>query len=124
MMGHSISVALCGLVLALSTGPTLAADAAHGKSLFEACVACHTERPDALGPSLKGVVGRKSAALEDFRYSNAMKRADLTWDEATLREYLRDPQAKVKGTRMPFSGFSKPTDVDDVVAYLVTLKIS
>jgi cytochrome c len=99
-----------------------AADAGHGKELFTACAACHTERSDALGPSLKGVVGRKSAALEDFRYSNAMKRADLTWDEATLREYLRDPQAKVKGTRMPFSGFPKPTDVDDVVASLVTLK--
>ena len=99
-----------------------AADPGHGKELFTACAACHTEQPDASGPSLKGVVGRKSAALEDFRYSNAMKRADLTWDEATLREYLRDPQAKVKGTRMPFSGFPNPSDVDDVVAYLVTLK--
>lgn len=106
---------------AVST-PAFAADAGHGKELFTACAACHTERPDASGPSLKGVVGRKSAALEDFHYSNAMKRADLTWDEATLREYLRDPQAKVKGTRMPFSGFPNPTDVDDVVAYLVTLK--
>ena len=99
-----------------------AADTGHGKELFTACLACHTERPDATGPSLKGVVGRKSAALEDFRYSNAMKRADLTWDEATLREYLRDPQAKVKGSRMPFSGFPNPSDLDDVVAYLVTLK--
>ena len=59
----------------------LAADAEHGKQLFQACAACHTERPDALGPSLRGVVGRKSAALEDFRYSNPMKRANLVWDE-------------------------------------------
>jgi cytochrome c len=109
---------LCG---AVSTS-TFAADAEHGKELFTACAACHSEKPDASGPSLKGVVGRKSAALEDFRYSNAMKRANLTWDEATLREYLRDPQAKVKGTRMPFSGFANPADVDDLVAYLVTLK--
>lgn len=107
--------------VALSTF-ALAADASHGKELFTACAACHTERPDALGPSLKGVVGRKSAALEDFRYSNAMKRADLTWDEATLREYLRDPQAKVKGTRMPFSGLPNLSDLDDVLAYLATLK--
>jgi cytochrome c len=99
-----------------------AADVDHGKELFSACAACHTEKPDASGPSLKGVVGRKSAALEDFPYSNAMKRANLTWDEANLREYLRDPQAKVKGTRMPFSGFTNPSDVDDVVAYLATLK--
>jgi len=108
----------CGVVLAFA----FTADVEHGKKLFSACEACHSEKPDASGPSLKGVVGRKSAALEDFRYSNAMKRADLTWDEATLKEYLRDPQAKVKGTRMPFSGFENPNDVDDIVAYLVTLK--
>jgi cytochrome c len=122
MMGHSISVALCGLVLALSTGPTLAADAAHGKSLFEACVACHSERPDALGPSLKGVVGRKSAALEDFRYSNAMKRANLVWDEGNLRAYIEDPQSKVKGNRMPYGGLANAADIDDVIAYLKTLR--
>jgi cytochrome c len=102
--------------------PAFAADANHGKELFTACAACHTERPDALGPSLKGIVGRKSASLEDFRYSNAMKRASLVWNEANLREYLTDPQAKVKGNRMPFSGFSNPNDVNDVIAYLQTLK--
>jgi cytochrome c len=102
--------------------PAFAADANHGKDLFTACLACHTERPDALGPSLKGVVGRKSASLEDFRYSNPMKRANLTWDEANLREYLRDPQAKVKGNRMPFSGYPNASDADDVVAYLATYK--
>ena len=111
-------VLYCGTVITFA----FASDAEHGKELFNACAACHTEKPDASGPSLRGVVGRKSAALEDFRYSNAMKRADLTWDEATLKEYLRDPQAKVKGTRMPFSGFAKPEDVDDIVAYLATLK--
>ena len=106
----------------MCNAPAIAADANHGKTLFTACAACHTEKPDALGPSLKGVVGRKSASLEDFRYSPAMKRANLTWDEATLRDYLRDPQAKVKGNRMPFSGFANAGDADDVVAYLVTLK--
>jgi cytochrome c len=102
--------------------PAFAADANHGKQLFTACAACHTERPDSLGPSLKGIVGRKSASLEDFRYSNAMKRANLEWTEANLREYLTDPQAKVKGNRMPFSGFSNANDVNDVIAYLETLK--
>ena len=114
-LGAIAGVLVCG-------APAFAADANHGKSLFTACAACHTEKPDALGPSLKGVVGRKSAALEDFRYSAAMKRANLTWDEATLRDYLKDPQGKVKGNRMPFSGFATASDADDVVAYLVTLK--
>jgi cytochrome c len=116
-----LSGAFLGGIL-LASAPALAADANHGKTLYTACAACHTEKPDALGPSLKGVVGRKSASLEDFRYSPAMKRANLTWDEATLRDYLRDPQAKVKGNRMPFSGFANAADADDVVAYLVTLK--
>jgi cytochrome c len=105
-----------------SAGRAWSADAAHGKELYLACAACHSERPDALGPSLKGVVGRRSAALEDFRYSNAMKRANLTWDESTLASYLADPQAKIPGNRMPYGGLSSPRDVDDVVAYLKTLK--
>src|SRR5438045_472310 len=120
-MRLSTSGAIIGALI-LAGAPASAADADHGKTLYTACAACHTEKPDALGPSLKGVVGRKSAALEDFRYSAAMKRANVTWDEATLREYLRDPQAKVKGNRMPFSGFANAADADDVVAYLVTLK--
>jgi len=109
------------LLLALAASPSLAADAEHGKELYQACAACHTERPDALGPSLKGVVGRKSAALEDFRYSSPMKRANLTWDEDNLRAYILDPQAKVKGNRMPFGGVSEPKDADDIIAYLKIL---
>ena len=94
----------------------------HGKVLFQPCAACHSERPEALGPSLKGVFGRKSAALDEFRYSNPMKRANLVWDEDNLRAYIHDPQGKVKGNRMPFGGMNDLKDVDDVVAYLKTLK--
>jgi cytochrome c len=121
-MNHPLRAATAAVLAALAAGPALAADAEHGKALYAACLACHTEKPDALGPSLKGVVGRKSAALEDYRYSNPMKRANLTWDEANLREYIADPQAKVKGNRMPFGGLSDAKDLDDVVAYLKTLK--
>jgi cytochrome c len=99
-----------------------AADASHGKALFIACAACHTEKPDAIGPNLKGVFGRKSATLDDFRYSNPMKRAGLVWDAANLRAYLLDPQAKVKGNRMPFGGVASPAEVDDLVAFLETYK--
>jgi cytochrome c len=110
------------LLLALSAGTAAGADAEHGKALFQSCAACHSDRPDALGPSLKGVVGRKSAALEDFRYSNPMKRANLVWDDANLHAYISDPQAKVKGNRMPFGGLTDPKDVDDIIAYLKILK--
>ena len=121
-MMHRWIVGAAALLLAPSVSPVAAADVEHGKALYQTCAACHTERPDALGPSLKGVVGRKSAALEDFRYSNPMMRANLVWDEANLKAYIADPQAKVKGNRMPFSGLSDPKDIDDVVAYLTTLK--
>ena len=113
---------IAALAALFFAAPALAADAGHGRALFAACLACHTEQSDAQGPSLKGVVGRKAASLEDFRYSAAMKRANLTWDEKTLSDYLKDPQGKVKGNRMPFSGFANPNDVNDVIAYLVTLK--
>ena len=103
------------------TTPALSADANHGKELFQACIACHSEKPDAIGPSLKGVAGRKAAALEDFRYSAPMKRANLTWDDANLKAYIADPQATVKGNRMPFGGVREAKDVDDIVAYLKTL---
>jgi cytochrome c len=123
MMIGRLSACAAGIVLlALTNGAASAADAEHGKTLFAPCAACHADRTDSLGPSLKGVFGRKSAALDDFRYSNAMKRANLVWDEDNLRAYIRDPQGKVKGNRMPFGGMSDAKDVDDVVAYLKTLK--
>jgi cytochrome c len=125
MPDRGLSGGLCifwGVALgaALLASPARAADAAHGKQLFAACIACHSEMPDAQGPSLKGVVGRKAGSLEDFRYSAAMKRADFVWDATNLRDYLHDPQTKVKGNHMPFSGYSNVADADDVVAYLQT----
>ena len=122
-MQQSVVAAAGALVLlALFTAAVAAADVEHGKALYLTCAACHTERPDALGPSLKGVVGRKSAALDDFRYSNPMRRANLVWDEDNLRAYIQDPQTKVKGNRMPYGGLSDPKDVDDIIAYLKVLK--
>ena len=109
-------------LLVLAGNPAAAADVGHGKVLYQTCVACHSEKPDAIGPSLKGVFGRKSAALEDYRYSGAMKRANLTWDETSLREYIIDPQARVKGNRMPFAGVRSPNDADDLVAFLKDYK--
>jgi cytochrome c len=122
MIGRTAACAVSITLLAFASGAASAADADHGKALFAPCMACHAERADSLGPSLKGVYGRKSADLDDFRYSNAMKRANLVWDEDNLRAYIRDPQGKVKGNRMPFGGMSDAKDVDDVVAYLKTLR--
>jgi cytochrome c len=110
------------LAMTVVTNTAIAADAAHGKIVFQTCAACHSDKPDAIGPSLRGVYGRKAGSLEDFRYSNAMTRANIVWNEANLREYIRDPQAKVPGNRMPFGGLDNPADIDDVIAYLKDYK--
>jgi len=115
----SAPIAAC---LAAASLPAAAADAERGKAMFQVCVACHSEGPNPLGPNLKGVVGRKSAALEDYRYSAPMTRANVVWDEANLKAYIADPQSKVKGNRMPYGGVKDPKDLDDLIAYLKVLK--
>lgn len=119
-----VSATATALLLALGSLPASAADAAHGKELFQKCAQCHAEGAtgDNVGPSLKGVFGRKAAALDDFRYSAAMRRSGIVWDEQNLKEYISNPQARVRGNRMPFQGFAAPSDVDDIVAYLKTYK--
>ena len=97
--GAVIGAASAIVLMAIATTPAAAADAAHGKVVFQTCAACHTDKPDAIGPSLRGVYGRKSAALPDFRYSNAMTRANLTWDDANLKAYIKDPAGQ--GERQP-----------------------
>jgi cytochrome c len=120
--GATSVAAIGAAILVTATSVASAADADHGKAVFQNCAACHTDKPGAIGPSLRGVVGRKSGSVDGFHYSDAMKRANLTWDEANLRDYLKDPQAKVKGNRMPFGGVNNPKDLDDLIAYLKDYK--
>ena len=113
-----------GIHLALAVGPGMAADIEAGKTAFKKCALCHTTEAgkNKIGPSLFGIVGRKSAALENFNYSEAMKKFDHTWDEATLDTYLADPRGTVPETKMIFPGIKDKAERDDVIAYLETLK--
>lgn len=102
-----------------------AQDAAEGAKVFKKCMVCHTaeDTTNKVGPSLKGIVGRKAASVEGFKYSDAMlaKAAEgVIWDEATLTAYLPDPKAFVPGTKMVFPGLKKPQDVANLIAYLKT----
>lgn len=110
--------------LAFSSAAYAGGDAAAGKNVFNKCAICHSAAPgkNSLGPSLFGVVGRHSASVEGYTYSEAMKSANKTWDEATLDVYLTDPKAMVPGTKMTFAGLPKPEDRANVIAYLATLK--
>ena len=108
-------------VLAGSAGVASAQDAALGEKVFLKCRACHQigeGAKDAVGPVLNGVVGRKAGTYPDYNYSDANKNSGITWDEATLKEYLKNPRAKVPGTKMIFPGLPKEEDIDNVIAYL------
>ena len=110
------------IVSAMAIAQTaLAQDAGRGKAVFEQCAACHSFEPghSELGPHLKGIIGRKSASVEDFIYSPAMRRANVSWTPETLDAYLKDPQAPpFRGNRMPFAGIPDAQARADLIAYL------
>ena len=97
-----------------------AADTEKGKALFEQCAACHTldGTTEGDGPTLQGVVGRKAASRDDYRYSAAMTRSGVTWDAAALDAYIADPEAFIPGNRMAFAGIPNKSERDDLIAYL------
>jgi cytochrome c len=114
------------LVLVLGAGifaivPGYAQDAALGEKIFVQCKACHQigeNAKNAVGPVLNGLFGRKAGMIEGFSYSPANKNSGITWDEETFREYIKDPKAKIPGTKMAFAGLKDPKQIDDIVAYL------
>ncbi len=106
--------------MATMTAPVGSGDPTAGKLVFRKCQVCHSLEPgkNVLGPSLAGIVGRKSGAEPNYSYSPAMKNANLTWDAKTLDSYLDDPQKLVAGNKMPFPGLKTQQDRADVIAYL------
>jgi cytochrome c len=116
---RGLVVALGATILAIAPG--YAQDAASGEKIFVQCKACHQigeNAKNAVGPVLNGLFGRKAGTIAGFSYSDANKNSGITWDEATFREYIRDPKAKIPGTKMIFPGLKDPKQIDDVVAYL------
>lgn len=98
-----------------------AQDLDAGKKVFNKCKACHAVGEGAknkVGPQLNGIVGAEAAKVEGFKYSKAMIESGITWDEATLKEYLVKPRDLVKGTKMAFAGIKKDEDITNVIAYL------
>ena len=123
-MRFSNVILALSILSSMDAGSAVAADVEAGKTAFKKCALCHTTEAgkNKIGPSLFGIVGRKSATLENFNYSEAMKKFDHTWDEGTLDEYLADPRGTVPGTKMIFPGIKDKAERDDVIGYLETLK--
>lgn len=91
---------------------------------FAQCAACHAVEPGkhGVGPSLAGVYGTKSGAIPGYDFSDAMKNANLTWDDKTLDTYLTNPMKVVPGTRMTYAGLADAEQRKAIIEYLKTLK--
>ena len=123
-MRNVLKAAAIAAFFVAATGSARAdGDAEAGKNVFKKCHACHNigeGAKNSVGPELNGVVGRKAGSAEGYAYSDANKGSGITWDAATLEVYLKDPKAKVPGTKMMFPGLPNDKDRADVIAYLGT----
>ena len=118
VLGTLLAIAPLGAAMAQS------GDADAGKRVFNQCMACHTINeggPNRVGPNLHGVIGRKAASKEGFKYSSAMQKKgeeNWVWSEENLHPYLRNPREVVPGTQMAFPGLRNDTQLNDVIAYI------
>jgi len=121
----AFGVAVAGLILA-GVSQAQAADAAAGEGVFKrACSVCHNptaEGPRKLGPTLAGVVGRKSASVEGFKYSKANTESGIVWTADKLDPYIKNPREVVPGTAMAYAGLRNDDERANLIAYLATLK--
>jgi cytochrome c len=114
-------VIFAAVLAMMGTGGASAQDAAAGEKVFAVCKACHQigeTAKNAVGPVLNGVIGRPAGTYPGFNYSDANKNSGLTWDEATFRDYIKDPRAKIPGTKMIYAGLKDEQKTGDLLAYL------
>src|SRR5581483_3410902 len=117
------NLTLSALVVVASSSlasAALAQDAAAGKTAFNKCLPCHSIGEGAknkVGPELNGLDGRPAGTVPDYNYSDANKKSGITWNEAQFKEYIKDPKAKVPGTKMTFAGIKNEKEINDLWAY-------
>ena len=112
---------LAATLVSVSTGLALAQDPAAGATTFKKCAICHDIGETAknkVGPELNGIDGRSSGSAPGYNYSDANKKSGITWNEAAFMEYIKDPRAKIPGTKMIFPGIKNETEANDLWAYL------
>ena len=113
-------LAAAGLAL-LTASPVLAQDAAAGAKVFNQCRACHQVGETAknlIGPKLNGLFGRTAGSVEGFKYSDANIKSGIVWSEEIFAEYIRDPKAKIPGTKMVYAGLKNDQQITDLTAFL------
>src|SRR5580692_5547879 len=99
--------ALVVIASSAAASAALAQDVAAGKTSFNKCMACHSIGEGAknkIGPELNGLDGNKNSGI--------------TWNEAQFKEYIKDPQGKIPGTKMAFIGIKNAQEVNDLWAFV------
>jgi cytochrome c len=112
---------IASLIVVAGTAHAQAQDAAAGEKAFAQCKACHQIGENAkntVGPVLNGLFGRPAGAVEGYNYSAANKNSGIVWDEAVFAEYIKDPKAKIPGTKMIFAGIKGEKEIKDLTAFL------
>jgi cytochrome c len=118
MREHRLGAVLAAALLACLARGAAAADAEHGKELYESrCGGCHSLDSNRVGPAHRGVFGRTAGTAPNFGYSAAVKNSGVVWGEKTLDAWLTNPQALIPGQRMNFR-IALPEDRADIIAYL------
>ena len=98
-----------------------AQDAASGGEVFLKCRTCHQigeGAKNAVGPVLNGLIGRPAGTYPGYPYSDVIKGTGIIWNEATLKEFLKNPRVRLPGTKMIFSGLPKDEDIKAVITYV------
>src|SRR4051794_24095773 len=117
--------ALAALITLSTAVGASAQDVEAGERSFNKCLPCHSVGEDArnkVGPVLNGLEGRKSGTIEGFSYSEANKAAAITWNHESFLDYIKDPRAKIPGTKMVFAGIKNEKEAQDLWAYLAQFK--
>ena len=117
MLAAAVVVLAAASVYAATAPAKIAGDATRGKTLYQACMGCHSLDEDDVGPRHRGVVGRTAGTVPGYAYSPALKNSHIVWDAETLDRWLTNPQALVPGAKM-FFAMPAPQDRADVIAYL------
>lgn len=107
--------------IATTTTAAMAQDVAAGENSFKKCLPCHSIGEGAknkVGPVLNGLEGRKTGSIEGYAYSGPNKNSGIVWSEKEFLEYIRDPRAKIPGTKMIFAGIKNETEAKNLWSYL------
>ena len=103
-------------------GPTAQAqDTTAGERVFGQCRSCHQigeAARNVVGPQLNGLFGRRAGTVEGYSYSPANKGSEIVWTDDAFRDYIKDPKAKMPGTKMIYAGLKEDGRIADLIAFL------